>query len=391
MAFYSDLLNNPNNAVKSHLPSNLNVEVHKHESSNGYPSSQQLVLSPLNRFFVQRIKPQTNLPVTLFQAGQIIDIKLNSSYTERLWFEIEFNVINAPVTLNLDFVIEKIDIISGNTTISTIRDYNLLHSWLFKSYELTQRQATNANKNGSLVSQALPIGFYRKYIHLNCFVDSCQPKLNMIKDQITLRIHFQDKGVVAGLTSNIQVQLFDCLAQVQQLMTENLETQRKQSQMLRYRFLNGNLAARESIVMNAGQTYNFRLTSLSSMTSHLIFHIKAAAALPDVFSQLEFFEFLNPNREVVGTKCSHQQSRIISEDMTGWLATLNEAIYIVPFSFVSLAQKGIQSGFWKFSTIESINVFTNATTWVNGNYTFECYGYEYNTLNIDRGVVSLSK
>ncbi len=389
MSFYSDLLNNPNTAVKSHLPSNLNAEVHTHES-NGYLTSQQLVLPPLNRFFWQRVKPQTNLPVTLFQNGNIVDIKLNSSYTERLWLELEFNIVNAPVTLNLDFVIEKIDIWSGNTIISTIRDYQFLHSWLFKNYELTQRQATNANKNGSLVSQALPVGFYRKYIHLNCFVDSCQPKLNMIKDQITLRIHFQDKGVVAGLTGNCAVTLCDVLAESQQLMTENLETQRKASKMLKYRFLNPILACKESIVMNSGQTYNFRLTSMTSMTSHLIFHIRAAAALPDVFTQLEYFEFLNPNREVVGTKISHQLSRVISENTPGWLSTLNEAIYVIPFSFLNLANKGVQAGFWKFSTIESINVFT-PSTWVNGNYTFECYGYEYNTLHIDKGVVSLSK
>ena len=389
MSFYADLLNNPSHAVKQHLPSNVNAEVHANES-DGFPTSQQLRLPPLNRFNVQRIKPQTNLPVTLFSNGNIVDIKLNPSYTERLWLELEFNVVTAPVTLNLDFAIEYLEILSGNTTISVIRDVNFLHSWLFKSYETTVRQATNANKNSSLVSQALPIGFYRKYIHLDCFVDSCQPKLNMLKDQIILKIHFQDKCVIAGSNANVQVQLCDVLAETQELMTENLETQRKQAKMLRYRFLNPIRATNESITMNANQTYNFRLTSLNSMTSHLIFHIRLAGALPDVFSQVDFFEFLNSNNQVQGTKCSHQQSRIISESMPGWLASLNEAIYIIPFSFVNLAKKGVQAGFWKMDTLSQIRIYT-PSTWVNGSYTFECYGYEYNTLHIDKGVVSLSK
>lgn len=390
MSFYADLLNNPSHAVKQHLPSNVSAEVHTNES-DGFPTSQQLRLTPLNRYNIQRIKPQTNLPVTLFSNGQIVDIKLNPSYTERLWLELEFNIVNAPVTLNLDFAIEYLEILSGNTTISVIRDVNFLHSWLFKSYETTVRQATNANKNSSLVSQSLAVGFHRKYIHLDCFVDSCQPKLNMIKDQIILKFHFQDKCVVAGSAANVQVQLCDVLAETQELMTESLETQRKQSKMLKYRFLNPIRATNESITMNAGQTYNFRLTSLNSMTSHLIFHLKAAAALPDVFSQIEAFEFLNSNNQIQGVKCTHEQSRILSESMPGWLSSINEAIYIIPFSFVNLAKKGIQAGFWKMDTLSQIRIYTSATTWVNGAYTFECYGYEYNTLNIDRGVVSLSK
>lgn len=390
MSFYNDLQNNPRSAEKSHLPSDVTAEIHV-PGNDAFPKSQSLRLVPLSKFNVVRTKPQTQLQTTLFQDGNQVDYYINSGFTEKLWLEFEFNVVNAPVTLNLEFCIDRIEIISNGQILSTIRDYNLYHEWLFKSYEQTIREVPNNGKNTSLVAQPLAVGFFRKYLHLNCFIDSCEPKLNAIKGQLLFRIYFSSKGVT-GLTANCQVQLADILSETHQLsnMGESLENQRKSNRLLKYRFLNPIRAASETITMNASQQYNIRLTSLNSLSAFIIFHITPVASAPDVFSKLDSFELLDENNVIVGLKTSHEQSRIISHSLPGYLATLNENIYVVPFSYTALARKGCVAGLYKMTTKEQIKLYTSST-WVNGSYTVNVFSYDYNIINIDKGVASVSK
>lgn len=385
-------MNNPRSIEKSHLPSNVGAEIHV-VGNDSFPMSQQLRMVPLSKFNVVRTKSQTQLQSTLFQDGNQVDYYVNSGFTERLWLELDFNIVNAAVTLNLEFCIDRIEIISNGQILSTIRDYNLYHEWLFKSYEQTIREAANNNKNELLVPQSLAVGSYRKYIHLNCFVDHCEPKLNAIKGQLLFRIYFSSKGVVAGLTSNCQVQLADILSETHQLsnMGESLENQRKANRLLKYRFLNPIRAASETITMNAGQQYNIRLTSLNSLTAFLIFHVTGAASAPDTFSKLDAFEFLDENNVIVSLKTTHEQSRIISQSLPGYLATLQENIYVVPFSYTALSRKGCVSGFYKMTTKEQLKLYTNPVSWSNGTYTVNVFGYDYNIINIDKGVASVSK
>lgn len=391
MSFNNDLLNNPRVVEKQHLPSDTTMEIHK-TGSDHFPLSQKLRMPPLNRFNWQRIKPQTQLNLALFTVGNQVDYYVNSGYTEKLFLEVEVNVVNNPVTVNNEFLIDRIEIISNGNILSTIRDYNLYHAWLFKTYDQTVREIETSNKNISFVSQALAVGFHRFYIHLKSFVDGCQPKLNSIKSQLLFRIYFSDKGVVAGLNTDLQVSLCDILAQTQQLSNqlESLETQRKQSKMLKYRFLNPIRAASETVAMNASQQYNFRLTSLNSLSAYIIFHITAVGGDPDAFTQIDSFEFLDQNNVIVGLKTTHEMSRLVSLSLPGYLASVKKFMYVLPFSFITLAENGSQSGFYKMSTMEQIRIYT-PSTWVNGNYTFEAYSYDYNTISIDKGVASVSK
>lgn len=384
-------MNNPRTSEKSHLPSDINAEVHK-TGSDAFPMSQQLRMVPLSKFNVIRTKPQTQLQTTLFQDGNQMDWFVNSGFTERLWLEFEFNIVNAPVTLNLEFCIDRIEIWSNGQILSTVRDYNLYHEWLFKSYEQTIREVSNNNKNTALVPQALGVGFHRKYLHLNCFVDNTEMKLNTIKGQLNFKIYFSSKGVVAGLTTNCQVQLADILSETHVLSNagESLESHRKQNKMIKYRFLQPIRAASETIVMNAGQEYNIRLTSLSGLTAFLIFHITAVGSSPDSFSKLDSFELLDENNVITGLKTTHEQSRIISQALPGYLATLNENIYVIPFAYTALARKGCVAGFYAMNTKQQIKLYSGAA-WVNGNYTVNVFAYDYNIITVDKGVASLSK
>lgn len=392
MSFYSDITNNPRLVELQHLPKNVTEEVHKHGADN-FPLNQQLRMVPLSRFNNIRVKPMTQLQSVLFTNGNQTDYYINAGYTEKIWFELELNIINAAVTLNVEWLIDRIEIISNHGhIISTIRDHNLYHSWLFKTYDETQRIAPSYNKNGSLVAQSLAVGAHTIYIPIWSFIDSCEPKLNAIKNQLLFRVYWSSNGVVAGLNTNATVVLADIICQTQQLsnMGESLETQRKQAKMLLYRIVNPIRASSETIAMNASSTYNFRLTSLNSMSAFLVFHISLVGAAPDAFTRADAYELLDENNVIVGLKTTHEQSRLVSLSFPGYLATLSSNIYVIPFSFPTLAIQGIQSGFYKMTTKEQIRIYTDAA-WVNGNYTFNCYSYDYNTLHIEKGIASVSK
>lgn len=395
MSFYSNIINNPHVQNKHHLPSDLNAEIHKF-SSDGFPKSQELRLPPVNRFAVVRTKPQSAIQSNLFQDGNEISFYVNSGYTEKVFMELEFNVVNAPVTLNFEWCIDRINIESGNggNPISVIRNENLYHqTWLFKSYEQTIREAENNNKSNNLVAQSLPIGFYRRYIEIPCFVSNCQPKINAIKGGLLFKVYFSAAGVTAGLTTNVNVSLCDILSYTQELAPQHsaLENERKANRLLKHRFLNPIRAANETITMNASQQYNIRLTSLNSLSAYLIFHIRLISNSVDNFSRIDAFELLDENNVIVGLKTTHEQHRqLISQNMPGYLATLNQNIYIVPFCFTDLANRGIQSGFYAMSTKEQLRIYTTAGH-TNGTYQVNIYSYDYNTLIVDNGVAMLSK
>ena len=394
MSFATDLFNNPKQNEKNHLPSNLQTEIHKF-GSDGFPKSQSLRMPPVNRFNYIRVKPHTTLQTTLFNIGNQTDYIIGnlSGYCERAQLEIEINVINNPVTLFNELLIDRIEILASGNIIQTIRDYNLYHGWLFKNNDETARTASSYNKNTSLVAQSLAVGFHRKYIDLDCFINQCEPKLNIIKNNnITVRIFWSNKGVTAGLNTDAQVQLCDILIKNQQLsmIAESLETQKKQSMLLKYRFLDPIKGADETIAMNASQQYNIRLTSLNGYVSHLIFHITSVGGAVDTFAQIDSFELLDAQNTIVGIKTSHEQAQLVSTEFPGVLQTLKPTVYCVPFSFPNLARLGNSAGGYKFCTQEILKIYT-PSTWANGNYNVLVYAYQYATLSIDKGVVSVMK
>ncbi len=394
MSFALDLINNPKQNEKNHLPSNLSQEVHKFGSDN-FPKSQALRMPPLNRWNWIRVKPHTTLQSSLFVNGNQTDYILGNipGYCEKAQLEFEINVVNNPVTLNMEFLIDRIEFHSNGNIIQTIRDYNLYHAWLWKSNDETARTAASFNKNTSLVSQALGVGFHRVYLEIDCLINQTEPKLNIIKNtNLTVRIFWSTKGVVAGLNSDAQVQLCDILIKNQQLsmMQESWETQKKQSMLLKYRFLDPLKAADETLVMNASQQYNIRLTSLNAASSFLVFHVSLVGAAPDTFSTIDSFELLDSSNQIVGIKTTHEAAQLCGTDFPGVLLTLKPNIYVVPFSFPNLARLGNQSGLYKFTTQEILKIYTPAG-WVNGNYNVLIYSYNYATMQIEKGVVSVMK
>ena len=391
MSFHNDLLNNPRLLDKNHLPSDTTTEVHK-QHSDGFPVSQKLRMVPLNRFNHIRTKPQTQLQSVLFTVGNQVDYYLaNPGFTERLWLEVECTIQNAAVTLNVEFLIDRVEIISNGNIISTIRDYNLFHNWLFKNYDQTAREAPIYNKNSSLVAQSLAVGAHRFYIPIHSFVD-LGIKMNAIKGGLLFRIYFSNVGVVAGLNTNCLVSSCDIISQVQQLSNvgESLEIQRKQNKMLKYRFLNPIRACSETVAMNASQQYNFRLTSLNSLSAFIVFHVVAVGGLPTAFETIEAFELLDENNIIVGQKNNYEMTRLTSLSFPGWVNTLSPNIYVIPFCFTQLAKEGTSAGFFKMTTKEQIRIYT-PSTWVNGNYKVEAYSYDYNVVHIDKGTVNVSK
>jgi len=394
MSFSQDLFNNPKANEKNHLPSDLKSEIHKF-ASDGFPKSQNLRMVPVNRFNIIRVKPHTTLQSVLFTNGNQTDYILSpvTGYAEKAYIEMEINVINAPVTLFTELLIDRIELIANGNIIQTIRDYNLYHSWLFRTNDETNRIARSFNKDTSLVAQALAVGFHRLYIELDCFINQTEPKLNVIKNNnITARIYWSSKGVTAGLNTNATVQLCDLIIKNQQLsmISENLETQRKGNMLLHYRFLDPIKGADETIAMNASQQYNIRLTSLNQYCSYLVFHIIEVGTAVDNFARIDSFELLDANNVIVGLKTSHEQANLVSLDFPGVLTTIKPNVYVIPFSFVQLSRLGNSSGGYKMNTLEILKIYT-PSTWVNGNYNVLVYAYNYATLSIDKGVVSVMK
>lgn len=389
--FHQDITNNPRTAEKHHL-GNIYEEVHPTDS-NGFPLAQSIKMPPLNRFNLNRIKPQSAVQTNLFTAGNQVDYYVNTGYTEKLLLEINYSVVNAAVTLDLEFCIDRIEIISNGETLSTVRGVNLWHQWLFKSYDQTLREVVGTNKNTSLVAQSVAVGTgYSNYIHLWSLIDYVQPRLNSIKSNFTIRIFFTSAGVTAGLNTNVNVVNCDLIAITQQLsgLGESLESQKKQNKMLKYRFLNPIRACSETRALAASSDYYFRLTSSNGLVGMIVFHLNLVGASPETFSALSSYELLDENNQIVGINIPNKLDVYVGESLVGYAKYLMPNCYCIPFSWVNMAIQGKQAGYYKTTTKEQLHIYTGAG-FAPGNYTFEAYTYEYNVLNIDNGVAKLSK
>lgn len=390
--FYSDIINNPKNINQLHLPSNTTAEVHP-IASDGFPASQQTRMPPINRFNYLRIKPKTNIQAQLFTPGNQIDFEVATPYTEKLLLEFNLSVATAAVTANLEFCIDRLEIISNGIILSTLRGINLWHAWLFKSYDQTVREVSVNNKSTSLVPQSIAVGNnYIFYVHLWSFVDYIQPKLNAIKSNLTFRVYFTDAGIIAGSAANITVNSCDIIAQTQQLsgMLESLETQRKLNRDIRYRFLNPIRACSETRALLPSSEYSFRLNSTNGLTSFIVFHLTTIGGNPDAFAQLNSYEFLDENNTIVGIQMPRQLQVYCSESFVGYASYLFPNCYVIPFGFVGMSLEGCECGFYKMTTKEQIKIYTDAA-FVGGNYLFEAYTYEYNVLSLCNGSANIMK
>jgi hypothetical protein len=389
--FFNDVQNNPRPVDTPHL-GDKHEEIHP-IGYDGYPISQQVKFPPLSRFNPLRIKPQSNLNAQLFQPGNQIDFELSTPYVEKLLVEFNYNVSTAAVTLNFEFLIDRMEIWSNGQIISTVRGDNLWHSWLFKSYDQTLREIAATNKNASLVPQSVGVGNNNQhFIHLWSLVDYIQPRTNLFKSKFTVRLYFSNRGIVSGSGANISVNSCDLIALTQQLpgASESLDLERKQNRMLKYRFLNPIRAVAETRAMNASSEYFFRLSSSNGLVAFMVFHLNLVGAAPDAFSAVANYELLDENNQIVGINIPGKLDSYLGQSVIGYGKFLFPNVYVISFSFTSLALQGQQSGMYKTTTKEQIKLNTGAG-WTNGNYEFQCYTYEYNTLSIDRGVATSTK
>lgn len=387
--FYQSASDNPKSVDKLHvLPAN--SEVHP-INSNGFPASQDLKIPPLNRFNLVRIKPKTTLQSNLFSPGQQTDFVINSSYTEKLLLQINFNVTTAAVTLNPEFLIERMEIISNGQIVSTIRGNHLHMQWLFKSYDQVVRECGAINKNASLVPQSIAVGNnYQITMHLWSLVDQITPKINAIKSEFTLKIYFTNVGIVAG-TGTVSVTNCDVLCLTQQLSSvgESLESQKLQNRLVHYRFLNPIRACFETRALTPNSDYFFRLNSSKGAVAFIVFTVNLIGAAPDSYTAVQSYEFLDANNVIVGINIPGNVDTYVGNSFPGYGKTLFPNMYCIPFGFPTLAIQGKSSGNYWTSSLEQLHLyFGNISA---GNHQIEITTWEFNVLHLEKGTLTLSK
>lgn len=393
MFYNTTALQNRASSMKNLLPMDSNAEIHRH-GSDYFPMSQQIRSVPLNRFNFIRIKSLTQLQAQPFVNGSQMDFDLSCGFTEKLLLELTLNITTAPVSLNLEYLIDRIEFLgAGDNILSTVRGQNLYHAWLTKKYDQSAREVSSVNKDINFVSQSIPVSNGNVfYIHLWSFIDYCQPKLDAIKNRIKLRIYFSGNGIIAGSASNITATQIDLIAQTQQIAPslDTIETNKKLNSCLKFRYLEPVRGASESRAMLPSTEYNFRLSSANGPCAFILFQLTPIGGLPDAFQEIANYEFLDSNNTIVGINTSKQLQQYVGDSLSGYISTIKPGMYCIPFAFPELALNGNSAGYYGLSTIEQIKILTPSTL-VAGNFLFEAFCYSYQTIIIEKGVVSVQK
>lgn len=398
MSFSRDIENNPKSADKAHLPSNLNTEIHAH-GAGGWKNSEQLTLPPMNAFGgLIRSKPQSGFnQASLISSQGQLDYHLSSAgYCEKIALELELSCANA-VTVIPHYLIDRIEILATEGNImSTIYGDNIYLNKIHKNLEFFNRIKGVENLDSNYDGTALVPGTnYRWHLHLPTFIDGTQFKLSAVKERLLVRIWFSNLGVVAGNASDITVGQCDIIQHTQQLSSslEASEQMRKSNCNLKFRFLNPVRVASQTIAMTASSQFDVRLTSANGLSAYLYFVVRSApltASAINTFVQIDAFELLDKDNVIVGLKQTNETQKHVSLKFEGDIFN-HKYIYALPFAIsVEGSNNGAQTGFYAFTSNEILRVYTNST-FVPGNYRIDCYSFDYNTLNLNKGALSVSK
>jgi hypothetical protein len=397
--FSRDIENNVRPLEKQHLPSNLVEEIHKH-SRDGFKSSQQIVLPPVNSHAGWiRSKPMSAFSGnTIISSNGQVDFSLGSAgFCEKLYLECELTVSTAAVSILPHHLIDRIEYLSTEGNIIQTQYGELV--FLQKLHE-SREKFLRANASEFLdnfyepVSKA--VGSYRFLIKIPSITDGNHLKLNAIKDRLLVRIYFSTFGITAGSVANVTINSLDILQKTIALSgpLESLEIHRKSSQKLSFRTLNP-VRVTESMQMNANNIYNVRLTSFNNMSAYMFFILRAAPITTNASQYIacDKFELLDCDNNIVGIQHNNEiVDNVIKQHLPSDITNYpSKQVYFIPFCIdVESAKNGNQVGFYKFTGQEQLRIYTGAV-WTNQVVRVDVFSFDYTTLRMCHGRLDISK
>ncbi|MBP6425713.1 MAG: hypothetical protein KA278_08330, partial [Flavobacterium sp.] len=174
---------------------------------------------------------------------------------------------------------------------------------------------------------------------------------------------------------------------------EALEQKRKSHGLFKFRFLNPVRIASQTLAMTASSQYDIRLTSANGLYAYLFFVIRTnpiSSANINSFLAIDSFELLDQDNTIVGIKTTNEMHKYDSLMFSGDILN-SKQFYVVPFALsIEAANNGAQVGFYKFNTNEILRLYTPAG-FANTSYRVDVYGYEYNVLKLNNGVLNVNK
>lgn len=397
MSFFRQVDYNNRPVVRDHLPEKILTEIHQHQK--GWKNSHAMVLPPMNKFgSLIRSKPQSgfNQSTLISNSGQL-DFHLNSAgYIEKLILEMELTITTAAVTVIPHYLIDRVELLSteGNI-ISTIYGDVIYAHKIHKSLEEHNREKSYENLDSSYDGVSIAVGTKRLELHIPCFIDGCQLKLNTIKSKLITRIYFSNLGVTVGSAANIAVTLCDIIQVGAQLAPEHesKETNLKSRGTFNFRFLNPVRVASQTLTLAASNQYDIRLTSANNMSAYLVFVIRGAPLTTsniNTFQAIDYYELLDQDNTVVGIKMNQELHKMLSKQFAGDILNYKN-IYCIPFCIsVESANQGSQTGFYNFTSNEILRFYTSSTL-VGGSYRVDIYSFDYNKLSVVDGSLMVSK
>jgi len=390
---FEELEKNLGSYIKSHI--SMGTPVHPH-NSNGMKASHSLTMQPLTTFSSWiRNKAKSTVPNNFNNSS--IDIELRSKhFTQRILLELVVrNIGAANISVDLPFLINYIEILESNGSVmSTIHADSIYHEKLYQPLDYVNRIAPieGYDVSSGNYQNTLAAGETKTYyLHIPTWIDSGYPKLGALKDDLLFRIYFSNLGCD---TPN-DLQLVDCsiFTHGKQLhpRIESSENRKRSQASLKFRYLEPVRGMTISRALQPSSEYDFELSSLRGYYSHIVFHLRAQPytyANNTDFIPIDEFELRDAQNNLVAITIPANLSRFVlsQEGFTGDVIN-KKNIYLIPFALSAEANRsGSQSGGYFFTGNERLVIRTRADLTPQA-YLIQAYGYEYNMIHINKGLI----
>lgn len=109
------------------------------------------------------------------------------------------------------------------------------------------------------------------------------------------------------------------------------------------------------------------------------------------YQKLSLIRLLDVGSKPIGYEFNDQKSAILNLQLPGWIFNVKQNIYVIPFAAsIGMAKNGSETGFTEFNGNFTLNFETEGTISA-GNYDISIISYDYNTLMIEEGNISVKK
>jgi len=175
----------------------------------------------------------------------------------------------------------------------------------------------------------------------------------------------------------------------------NSEIDRRRNSIYKYRYLEPTRVQQSITNLAPYNTYDIRLTSISGYSAYLLCVVRPSVitfANQNTYQPLLKLELLDKDGNIIGITQDSLGMQIISEQFAGYMLDIKPNIFLLPFCMdVKGALMGQMNGLYKFNTgQEVLRLYTEGTI-TPGSYQITIYSYDYQTLELNKGMISSYK